>query len=143
MMYFRRLLLSHLSISTIMGCIMFTTTTSIIIIRCKRLEWVPYEAEYDPEVLTGDPWGTAAELLPGGGRNIPLLVASPSGDVQMFPVEVFENAYEDAMSEWAIVGDGASIDVMMIDDDNNDDDVIHAVLGGRASNSVVGKGSER
>jgi len=65
--------------------------------RCKQLEWVPYEAEYDPEVLSGDPWGTSSERFQAGGQNIPLLIGAQSGDVDLFPLEVFQNAYEDAV----------------------------------------------
>jgi len=71
---------------------------------------VPYEAEYDPEVISADPWGRASERLSAGGGNIPLLVGTGSGNVDLFPLEVFVNAYEDA------VGGGEND---LVDDDIN------------------------
>jgi len=54
-------------------------------------------------VISADPWGRASERLSAGGGNIPLLVGTGSGNVDLFPLEVFVNAYEDAVG-----GGGAS-----------------------------------
>ena len=53
--------------------------------------------------------------MSAGGRNIPLLVGTGSGNVDLFPLEVFNNAYEDA------VGGGG-------EDDFDDDDINNRVI---------------
>jgi hypothetical protein len=68
-------------------------------------------------VISGDPWGGASERLSAGGHNIPLLVGAGSGNVDLFPLEVFVNAYEDA------VGGGEDDDELDDDINSDDDDV--------------------
>ena len=56
-----------------------------------------------------------------GGPNIPLLVGADSGgNVDLFPLEVFQNAYDDAIGIGGGEGEGEDDDCDELDDDIDD-----------------------